>query len=244
MPNWVTNRITLCGTDQKQIEELFEFFKSDNGDMDFNKIVEMPEEIKNTESSSVSEDALVYYLAKGLGKFERVDDILTYEWCKEKNIITREELFAYWEKEHSENIRNCKDNEKHHIETRYETFFDYGKHLYELEQKYGLHDWYIWSVRNWKCKWNAWDAMREENILEFYTAWVGVPHLILMASEKFPEVIVNYEFADENFGCNLGRYVFRAGEIIAEYEPEDDSREAKLLAKQILGEEAEEEFKD
>lgn len=58
---------------------------------------------------------------------------------------------------------------------------------------------------------------------------------MLMVSEKFPKVTIDYEFADEDFGYNTARYTFVAGEVVAEYEPTDNTIESGQLAKSILG---------
>lgn len=56
-----------------------------------------------------------------------------------------------------------------------------------------------------------------------------------MVSEKFPQVTMDYEFADEDFGYNTARYTFAGGEVVAEYEPTDNTIESRQLAKSILG---------
>ena len=227
MPNIITNRLTLHGTEQEKINEVFAYLEGEESEMDFNKIIPMPLELRGTESSTLSEKAWYVFQAKGLGNFERIDDMLTRSWVKEEGIKTREGMIEYLER------RFIKHG--HPQNARFSTLYDYGKHIYGLQQKYGFRNWYEWSVANWKVKWNAFDVSREENVIEFFTAWAGVPNLMLKASEMFPEVTFSYEFADELFGYNLGRYVFRAGEVVSEYEPEDFSVEAKILAKEILG---------
>ena len=157
MVSWVKNRVTLHGADQKEIDEVIDFLRSEKSEFDFNNIIPIPNEIKET-----------------------------------------------------------------------------------MEE--GCHDWYEWSRKNWGTKYNACDARREGNVIVFETPSYGVAHLILMVSEKFKEVVFDYEFAATNFGHNTARYTFKAGEIIVEYEPADASIEARLLAKSILGWEPKELF--
>lgn len=231
MPNIITNRLTLHGTEQEKINEVFAFLEGEESEMDFNKIIPMPLELRGTEYGTISEEAWNLFQAKGLGNFERIDDMLTRSWVKEEGIKTREELI--------ERLERSFIKKSYPQYSRFSSLYDYGKHIYGLKQKYGFSNWYEWSVANWKVKWNAFDVSKEGNVIEFFTAWAGVPALMLKASEMFPEVTFSYEFADELFGYNLGRYVFRAGEVIYEYEPEDFSAEAKILAKEILGYEEE-----
>lgn len=233
MPNWVTNRIVLYGTEQKDINEVIDFLKGDNGDMDFNKIIPMPEELRSTSCGSVEDLAWDYFEITELRNEEAANDRLTWNRYKERNIFTKDQLLKYMEKEFQEVLEE---------ECKYKNIIEYGKHLHNLHQKYGFHDWYEWSCKNWGTKWNACDAEREENVIKFETAWNNTGMLMLEVTKLFPEVTMGYEFADENFGYNLGRYTLKAGEIISEYEPEEDSAEAKILAKQILGWEPEEEF--
>ena len=227
MPNIITNRLTLHGAEQEKIDKVFAYLEGEESEMDFNKIIPMPAELSGTECGSRADEAWAVFQAKGLGNFERIDDMLTWAWVKREKIKTREELIERLERSFIKN--GVPQN------SRFSTLFDYGKHIYELQQKYGFRNWYEWSVANWKVKWNAFDVSKEGNVIEFFTAWAGVPALMLKASEMFPEVTFSYEFADELFGYNLGRYVFRAGEVVSEYEPEDFSAEAKILAKEILG---------
>ena len=227
MPNIITNRLTLHGTEQEKINEVFAYLEGEESKMDFNKIIPMPAELSGTECGSQADEAWDVFQAKGLGNFERIDDMLTRSWVKEEGIKNREGMIEYLERKFIKH--------GHPRNSRFSTLYDYGKHIYGLKQKYGFCNWYEWSIANWRTKWNAFDVSREGNVIEFFTAWDGVPALILKASEMFQGVTFSYEFADELFGYNLGRYVFRAGEVISEYEPEDFSEEAKILAKQILG---------
>lgn len=227
----ITNRITLCGAEQEKINEVFDFLNGENGEMDFNKIIQMPKELEYSPCSSLEDDAWAYYEAKELGNFEEIDKLLTsYRYIGE-GITTREQLFSYMEEQHISLEKLLPDRHK----SGFDDIYEYGKNLHYLEQKYGFHDWYAWSMANWECSCNAFDMEKEGNVLTFFTAEDVVPALMLKVSEKFPEVTFNYEFASEWFSHDVGRYVFQAGEVISEYEPEECSPEAKILAKQILG---------
>jgi hypothetical protein len=49
MPNWITNRITInTDGDDSMIEKILSQVKSEQSEFDFNKIVPMPEELRNT----------------------------------------------------------------------------------------------------------------------------------------------------------------------------------------------------
>lgn len=242
MPNWITNRVTLHGADQKEIDKVIDFLRSKDSEVDFNNIIPMPSEIRNTEAGSRADYAWAYYHARELGDYTEIDKMLDYAWVKREGIKTRDELLDSLSERH---IEVCKyDSPSERLFEGYEDIYKYGEWLYNLDKKYGCHEWYTWSCEHWGTKWNACDARREGNILIFETPWDGVPRLMLMVSEKFPQVVMDYEFADEDFGYNTARYTFVGGEVIAEYEPADNTIESKQLAKSILGWEPGEEFGD
>lgn len=216
MPNWITNRVTLHNADQKEIDKVIDFLRSKDSELDFNNIISMPEELKNTTAGSKADYAWAYYHARELGGFAEIDKMLNYAWVKREGIKTRDELLEYLLGEMTD-------------------IYEYGKELHRLDELYGCHDWYEWSLEHWGVKWNACDARRDGNIIIFETPWEGVPRLMLMVSEKFPQVVMDYEFADEDFGYNTARYTFVAGEVVAEYEPEDNTIESRQLSKSILG---------
>lgn len=225
MPNWVTNRLTLHGADQEEIDKVIDFLRGKDSEIDFNNIIPMPKELKHTEAGSKAEEAWAYYHAKELGKFAEIDKMLNYAWVKREGITTRDELL------------------NHFLEVEPD-IYEYGKELHRLDGLYGCHDWYEWSLEHWGVKWNACDASREGNVIVFETPWDGVPELMFMISAKFPQVVMDYEFADEDFGYNTARYTFVGGEVISEYEPSDNTIESRQLSKSILGWEPSEDFDD
>lgn len=107
----------------------------------------------------------------------------------------------------------------------------------EDEQKFGVENTCLgWARKNWGTKWNAYDQpdMRNtDNTVYFSTAWNGVPKLIQKIAWIFPDVEIIYEYCDEDFGNNLGRYKFKDTEILEEYIPQSRTKEAYELAAEI-----------
>lgn len=103
----------------------------------------------------------------------------------------------------------------------------------EHEEKYGKENcWYEWNKKNWGTKWNAFNQTNEEkspDTICFETANNGVPNLIKKIAWIFPNVELQYEFADEELGCNVGRYNFKDTEI-EDNSPESRSKDAYELA--------------
>lgn len=94
-------------------------------------------------------------------------------------------------------------------------------------------NWYDWGVKHWGTKWNAYGydyLPKKEGALVFNTAWSSVPQVIAKLSETYPEVTVDYCWADEDLGSNTGRLQFKNGEVIEGYIPEDRSPEAYEFA--------------
>ncbi|MFA5299264.1 MAG: hypothetical protein WC389_13830 [Lutibacter sp.] len=105
------------------------------------------------------------------------------------------------------------------------------------EQKYGAENcWYKWSLDNWGTKWNAYEQLDERNTddtIYFNTAWSKVDELIRKLSLIFPDVIIEYAWADEDFGANIGFIELQNGQIIKRNEPNNFTKEAYDLAFKI-----------
>lgn len=110
----------------------------------------------------------------------------------------------------------------------------------EMARYPGEANWYEWSLAHWGTKWNAWDcACVSENVVEFTTAWNGVPELMARLSAKFPRPTLYYYWADEDLGFNVGGLGLRGGKEIEVVAPEEGSAEALALAREIWGMEPE-----
>ena len=105
------------------------------------------------------------------------------------------------------------------------------------EEKYGKENcWYEWCIKNWGTKWNAFkqlDIRNTKNALYFETAWSGVPILIFKLAWMFPDVIIKYGWADEDFGYNVGELTYKDTEILESIKPQGGSKEAYELALSI-----------
>lgn len=59
---------------------------------------------------------------------------------------------------------------------------------------YGASDWYQWRLLNWGTKWNTYEYRQiDDNTIEFQTAWNGIPDMVRLVAEKFPEVTIEYK---------------------------------------------------
>lgn len=113
-----------------------------------------------------------------------------------------------------------------------------GKQAYENIRRYGSPTWYEWCNKNWGTKWNAYSCVelgKEDDTLEFFTAWSSVPTILEVLSKKYPDQAVSYRWADEDIGSNVGEAVYKNGEMIDANIPEPCSRAAYELASNIIG---------
>ena len=83
--------------------------------------------------------------------------------------------------------------------------------------------------------------MAEDNTIEFNTAWTNVKPVVLALSQKFPDIEINYRWADEDIGINMGDVTFKDGECVDEISFENDSKEAIEFAAEMWGLDLEEE---
>ncbi|MBR3124882.1 MAG: hypothetical protein IKF42_05575 [Mogibacterium sp.] len=106
----------------------------------------------------------------------------------------------------------------------------------EREMYPGDLNWYDWSIENWGTKWNAYgfdELPHKEDAIVFNTAWSAVPKVVELMSERYPEVSMEYSWADEDFGSNTGQVEFKNGEVLSIYMPVDQSPEAYEFAAAI-----------
>lgn len=94
--------------------------------------------------------------------------------------------------------------------------------------------WYDWQCANWGTKWNSYQCeIISDNSFSFQTAWSSIPKVFLEISSQFPEIEIEYKYADEDTGSNCGILKFLNGKMINEYLPESCSNEAYELSLSI-----------
>jgi hypothetical protein len=105
----------------------------------------------------------------------------------------------------------------------------------ELVHEHGTAlDWYNWNTQNWGTKWNAYSADRTgDTELRFDTAWAHPEPVIRALSKKFPDEVIVAQWADEDFGHNVGEYATQDGETITSNIPEGGTPLAYEMAAHI-----------
>ncbi len=201
MPNHIKNRLEIIGS-QKEAKEIVETFGS-----------HIPAKLHRAFDKRIickSKDGDVGWLNERTGVFSRrkEDDIIGLPNGWEMEILSAFTFFPDFNK-----VLPMPESVK-------KTIGDYGF----------SPEWYVWSVENWGTKWNSYSHEQVDNsAYMFETAWSGVPKIIETISKRFPDVLLKYEFSDEDTGCNTGVYEFKNG-CIKEHVPENGSKEAYELA--------------
>jgi hypothetical protein len=92
----------------------------------------------------------------------------------------------------------------------------------------GIPNWYDWNTENWGTKWGAYsmnDKRDTPDTIHFQTAW-SVPEPVVEALAKmFPDVEMQWDYADEDSGSNTGRVLLKDG-VTFWHNPENQSNEA------------------
>lgn len=100
----------------------------------------------------------------------------------------------------------------------------------QYKLKYGADNWYDWKIENWGTKWGVGECEFEDNRYTFDTAWSTPVKIFEALSKMFKTVSIRVQFADEDFGQNVGEYTLLGGVCVKENIPEGGSDEALEMA--------------
>lgn len=86
--------------------------------------------------------------------------------------------------------------------------------------EYGCATWYTWSCANWGTKWNAYDICPaepsdEELQYTFFTAWSFPEPIFQKLVELFPDLSIDWLYADEDIGSNCAHVSASDGVIVS-----------------------------
>lgn len=106
----------------------------------------------------------------------------------------------------------------------------------EYKAKFGADNWYDWSNHNWGTKWGAYNTSIENgDTIVFDTAWSHPDLMVKKLSEKFPDILFEVKYADEDTGVNCGYYSIDNGEEFDYTDMGDGSYEAVKFACEVKG---------
>lgn len=217
MPNWVKNKLTIVDDNYEQIIDEITSTKDDEIYFDFNKIIPMPESVRNIISGTITDKCKQLFRSY-------IFDKDNYDDYKKVMFVREEKIIKLNQKEYDELMESCLSYTnceltdtgvvKHKLFSTEQDVLDYGKRAYDNIINYGKQDWYDWSIAFWGTKWNAQDTEIDGNEITFLTAWDAVPALISTLSEKYPNSTFIYDFAEEQLSEFGGILHIKNGHLI------------------------------
>jgi len=209
MPNYVKNILILKG-DEERIRNCLKSIEADateNGvtwhmEIDFNKIIPMPESIANAEEGPYT------------GVYKTIyEEFLKIPAETDISVRNREIIKAIKKKDNLESLLISKRVENGTIDSFIEEGLKQGNVYYKNKQEYGYATWYGWAVNNWGTKWNAMETKKvADNIIAFNTAWNGTNQIVGALSEEWPDIKFIYAYADEDkAGVNCALSIVQNG---------------------------------
>jgi hypothetical protein len=104
---------------------------------------------------------------------------------------------------------------------------------------HGYTSWYRWHIAHWGTKWDACGMnltrlSNEKIVATFDTAWSTPTEIFEALAVRFPDVVIEADFASEDRGYNCGYILCENGECIISY-LEDGTEEALAHATEVLG---------
>lgn len=205
MPNHVKNKIIFSG-DQQKINGLLERIQNDErgfGTIDFNKIIPMPESL-HIDAGSTETEAINNYLTAvnpvtpdyKMPKMEVPEFILLLKR------MNQHKGFGGYNPNLSDSLIKA-------------NMVVLGEKYVTNFQNHGATTWYDWSIENWGSKWESYrDEPFQDNTISYCTAWSRVMPVITKLAEMAPELDIEYQWADEDLGNNVGFAEFSGGELI------------------------------
>lgn len=183
MPNNVRNILNICTDDIEKYLEIRNAIKGENGIIDFEKIIPMPEILNQTNRDHYA------WIAASVIKNKTHGQYLT------KIDKSRIAEFQSMNEEDKAKVHSCLD--RYYVAG----FFDwYDWRIANWGTKWNAYE--ISTGDNDEAIYN----------IEFKTAW-SMPYEVYIAlSNMFPDITFEVEYADEDWGYNCGRVVFLNGE--------------------------------
>ena len=201
MPNWVSNEMTIIGT-ERQVQKVLESIRGENGAIDFELIVAQPECIKKTpDSGSEARTAQEYLNTAGRNCIEMFKKGYRTTEMKEE-----EESWESWRKDIAENPDKNDDLMKSRYKMSYvELMLNYFDCLCQT----GCVDWDDWNCKYWGTKWHACESSVNGNTITFDTAWSAPRAIFIALARKFPNVTIEVESANEDYAIPVTLYRYK-----------------------------------
>lgn len=227
MPNHVISKV-MC----PYMDRLKELLVNEKGEVDFNIVLPRPKDLDITSGSNSYDMPSPYFRTpeseRQLAKQRRIignvlemlynDTITQAEFVEkvleDKDLIKKIRMLKGWYLRKSNKIRYTMKKKE-----LAETLENYIKGFFNLK-RYDTRDWYEWSINNWGTKWNAYDEVITDGIIEFQTAWSIPLPVLVEVSKRLKDVEISVDYADEDIGSNCGSLLIVNGEV-SQCEPDN-----------------------
>lgn len=188
MPNYTWNVI-------KANKEVIKGLLNKEGEFSFHTLVPVPEELELTTSGGIVDELVCLYILENF-KYKDVkanaDTIFkgfgTY--CINLNKTKKENIKILQERLDGRTVDVIKDGWGEVVKVLREVS---GKEYYDLQQKYGHHDWYSYHNEKWGTKWDAFEVDISDNEIHFTTAWAAPFPIFEKICEMFPKEEISFE---------------------------------------------------
>lgn len=203
MPNWCTNRIKIA-------DEYRNVILNSKGEVDFNIILPMPDELRVTAGGSDERNIYIYLSEKGKIPLEEVmknPDIK----APLSGYDDMEDLKALFTQGYDRKIEKFQEELKELDASALEKGYQSGKILVDNYHKYGYINWYDWCSNIWGTKWNASDTHDDGTSIAFSTAW-GLPYGWV---QKLAALNIPFEIEWDVDQGGYGKLISKDGQLIS-----------------------------
>ena len=194
MPNWCSCSVTIdCSAEL--FNEICAYVRSEDNVFDFDKIIPMPETLKN-EPGLPRDRAIAYCVTERLtipveqtNLSELISNLFSSDWAHE---VVAE--LATW-------AETASDEDKNEL-------YASGKQYMYNKENYGSFDWYDWRIESWGTKWNSENASLHETSFVFETAWNPCTPVISALAAQFPATHIRFDYTESGWGfCGAIEYL-------------------------------------
>lgn len=217
MPNWTSVGLRSENLSKLDIWSLDEYGKKI---LDYNKIVPMPDYVRDT-ISPVDTDAILCYL---FTKYPEKEARKIFKETKLQNALIKKTVKEILAEVNTPVCMSIEDDSD--IISAYEL----GKNYLTAHERTGCWDWYNWALENWGVKWNASSSYLDEvnNYVNFEAPWFYPDSIFRALAKQYPLEHFEAEIIYEEESDKLYRIKFsdtKWEEEVEDIETEEDEEE-------------------
>ena len=224
MPNYTWNRI-------KADKDVISGLLDENGDFTFEKFIPCPEELTLTTAGGRVDELVCLYILENF-KYKDIKEnpakyfngfanyYVDLNKTKKANIAKLKEIL------NGKTVDVITDGWGPDAKVLREVT---GEEYFNLQQKYGFHNWYDYHNEKWGTKWDAFEVGIGNDEIAFTTAWAAPFPIFEKICAMFPKKEIEFEaeYEDNYFiaGANYYGKFNITEEHEMEYEDEEDEEE-------------------